>query len=101
MVCLKVTFLEEVETAIKSWFAVMGANDSILGFLIGHYICNLEANNAGKKSERDRGNTNTNEIISKCKLKSNHHFESMLYIESLLLENPLLGSLGWTSGVTA
>lgn len=29
--CLKVTLLEEAETAVKSWFAVVGANDSIWG----------------------------------------------------------------------
>ena len=33
IVCLKVTFLGEVETASKSWFAVVEANDSILGLL--------------------------------------------------------------------
>ena len=31
--CLKVTFLGEVEIAIKSWFAVMGASDCILDLL--------------------------------------------------------------------
>lgn len=29
----KVPLLGEVETAVKSWFAVMGENDSILGLL--------------------------------------------------------------------
>lgn len=33
IVCLKVTFLREDETAIKSWFAVLGVNDSIVGLL--------------------------------------------------------------------
>ena len=33
IVSLKVTFLGELETATKSWFAVMGANDSILDLL--------------------------------------------------------------------
>ena len=33
MTVLKITFLGGVETAIKSWFAVVGANDSVLGLL--------------------------------------------------------------------
>ena len=33
IVCLKVMFLGEAETAIKALFAVMGTNDSILSLL--------------------------------------------------------------------
>ena len=31
--CFKAPFLGEVETAIKSWFAVVGVNDFILALL--------------------------------------------------------------------
>lgn len=36
--CLKDTFLEKAEIAIKSWFAVVGANNSILDLLFLFYL---------------------------------------------------------------
>lgn len=33
IVCFKATFLGEVETAVPSWFAIMGVNDPIGGWL--------------------------------------------------------------------
>ena len=44
IVCLKVMFLGEAETAIKSLFAVMGTNDSILSLLFPFTIIGRKAN---------------------------------------------------------